>query len=168
MTASARFPAQLHRLKTALNVAEDREVAAALGMTPTALALRKRRDAFPEEQLISLAASRPELRLDIVFIVTGARQGGLESLLIRGDITRLEQAELRASRDAYMARLGECAERMSLSSLHTLAVVAERIAKADSTDTLSAPGYTQPVASTLATTGEAPDAARHRSKGAKR
>lgn len=65
------FLEALARLKTQLRVGQDKEVAAYLGMSTTAFAERKKRESFPERELLSLKERRPELGLDIDYIFTG-------------------------------------------------------------------------------------------------
>lgn len=67
----SEFIAQLGRLMLALGVNQEQAVAEVLGMTKQALADRKRRDAFPVDKLKALASDRPELRLDVKYILTG-------------------------------------------------------------------------------------------------
>lgn len=59
------------RLKQQLRVTEDKQAAEALGMTGNAWTMRKRRDAFPEKELRALAQQRPELGIDVEFVLTG-------------------------------------------------------------------------------------------------
>jgi len=61
------------RLKQELKVSEDKQVAEALGMSSNAWTMRKRRAAFPEKELRALAQRRPELRLDVEYVLTGYR-----------------------------------------------------------------------------------------------
>jgi hypothetical protein len=61
------------RLKEQLGVSTDKQVAALLGLSPTAFNDRKRRDAFPEDKLLALVATRPDLKLDVAYILTGDR-----------------------------------------------------------------------------------------------
>jgi hypothetical protein len=61
------FSFQLDRLKQALGVKEDQEVASALGLSRAALSERKRRGSFPVDKLKVLAAQRPdEVNVDFV------------------------------------------------------------------------------------------------------
>jgi hypothetical protein len=60
------------RLKQQLGVAQDKEAAAMLGLTPRAWAGRKERGAFPTKEIFALAAKKPELGLDVDLIVTGS------------------------------------------------------------------------------------------------
>lgn len=64
----------LLRLKAELALAEDKEVAKILGMTPNAFTARKRRDVFPEEKLLALKSRRPDLNIDDTYILTGVRK----------------------------------------------------------------------------------------------
>lgn len=59
------------RLKQQLKVNEDKQVAEALGMTPRAWSGRKLRNSFPEKELWVLAAQRPDLKLDIGYVLNG-------------------------------------------------------------------------------------------------
>lgn len=65
------FDASLLRLKQATKVTSDQEVAELLGMTKAALSDRKRRDAFPADKLRALAQQRPELGIDVDYVLTG-------------------------------------------------------------------------------------------------
>lgn len=65
------FDHQLLRLKQALGAAEDQAVAAALGLSKAAFADRKKRAAFPADKVKALAADRPELGLDVQYVLTG-------------------------------------------------------------------------------------------------
>lgn len=64
----------LERLKHYLRVSSDIDVADALGMSKTAFAERKRRNAFPEDKLFALIAKRPELKIDVAYVLTGVHQ----------------------------------------------------------------------------------------------
>lgn len=59
------------RLKQQLKVKGDKEVAAFLGMSASALNMRKKRGNFPLREVFALAAQRPELGLDPHWIVSG-------------------------------------------------------------------------------------------------
>ena len=69
------FEAALLRLKGALQVTTDKEVAELLGMSPNALNERKRRDAFPEDKVRALAA---RLHFDADYVITGVAQAAQE------------------------------------------------------------------------------------------
>lgn len=70
----------LLRLKQELKISTDKEVAELLGLSKTAFAERKRRNAFPKNELFVLATKRPEFSIDTYFVLTGERlppeQGG--------------------------------------------------------------------------------------------
>lgn len=61
----------LLRLKKALGVSKDIEIAEQLGLSKTAFAERKRRGAFPDRELRALVLKRPELRIDADYVLTG-------------------------------------------------------------------------------------------------
>ena len=65
------FDSQLLRLKQALGITEDQDVANVLGMSKAAFSARKSRGAFPDDKLKALASDRPELRLDVKYVLSG-------------------------------------------------------------------------------------------------
>ena len=65
------FEQALLRFKAQLQVQSDKQVAEQLGMSPTAFNDRKKRDAFPADKIWALATKRPDLNLDVVYILTG-------------------------------------------------------------------------------------------------
>jgi hypothetical protein len=79
------------RLKQQLKVTENKQVAEALGMTGNAWTMRKRRGAFPETELRALAQQRPELGIDVEYVLTG------------GVLSTLQRATLRNERDKLRA-----------------------------------------------------------------
>lgn len=66
----------VNRLKTELSITMDKDVAEILGMSKSAFAERKRRGVFPENALRLLELERPDLKLDINYILTGIRDAG--------------------------------------------------------------------------------------------
>lgn len=68
------FDQKMLRLKQCLNVTTDKQVAEALGMEKSALAERKRRGAFPEDKVRALAGDKPDLKIDIAYVITGKSQ----------------------------------------------------------------------------------------------
>lgn len=66
-----RFDEVLGRLKACLNVWRDQEVARHLCFSASAFSERKRRNSFPEKELIALAQRRPELAIDVNYVLTG-------------------------------------------------------------------------------------------------
>ena len=73
MPAETFFNSALSRLKEGLGLSKDKEIAEALGLSDKALNARKTRDSFPETEVLALSARRPELRLDVTYILTGER-----------------------------------------------------------------------------------------------
>ena len=69
------FEAALLRLKGALALQTDKEVAAALGMDPSAFNKRKARGSFPEAEVRALAAER---HFDADYVITGLAQAAKE------------------------------------------------------------------------------------------
>lgn len=61
----------LNRLKLALGVSMDSEVADFLEMKQSAFAGRKKRGSFPEEQLRLIAVKHSDLNLDVEYILAG-------------------------------------------------------------------------------------------------
>ena len=68
------FSDSLSRLKHLLRVSKDGEVAVALGMKKTAFSERKKRGSFPEKELRALAQQRPELGIDVEWVLHGSLQ----------------------------------------------------------------------------------------------
>jgi len=69
------FEKILLRLKERLGVQTDKEVAEALGLSIKAFTARKMRGSFPKDKLITLKVSRPDLGLDIDYVLLGANGG---------------------------------------------------------------------------------------------
>lgn len=67
----SNFDEALKRLKNALKVTSDIEVAKMLGLTYKAFASRKLRNSFPEENLKTLIRDEPWREIDFEFIMTG-------------------------------------------------------------------------------------------------
>lgn len=65
------FSEALSRLKYLLHVSKDGEVAEALGLSKTAFSERKRRCSFPADELRALAQRRPDLGIDVNYVLTG-------------------------------------------------------------------------------------------------
>lgn len=66
-----QFDQQLMRLKSLLGVTGDQDVAALLDMSKAAFSDRKKRDSFPEEKLRALAHRRPDLPIDVEYVLRG-------------------------------------------------------------------------------------------------
>lgn len=95
------FEAALSRLKHALRVSNDTEVASALGMSKTAFAERKRRGSFPDRQLLALAAARPELGLDANYILHGETVKDAVAGMLKNFGPRLKELRGRRSVAAF-------------------------------------------------------------------
>lgn len=127
------FPEVLTRLKHALRVSKDQEVAQALELSKTAFSERKKRGAFPEKELRALAAKRPELGLDMNYILTGiegsaqalldAKQARIARVVDAGmsfeEVRAMEKASDPASIEAITALLYEC-RATELAAVHQL------------------------------------------------
>ena len=100
------FEQRLLRLKQALGVRTDQEVAEALGMTKAALSDRKRRKAFPEDRLFTLAARRPELGIDPHWVMHG--KSAAQSVAGRLEAFPSRLAELRCEEPlpVFAAKVG--------------------------------------------------------------
>ena len=61
-----------HRLKESLGLDKDQEVAELLGLSAAAFSDRKRRGAFPTDKLFALIATRPELNIDVGYVLSGS------------------------------------------------------------------------------------------------
>jgi len=72
------FTECLNRLKPVLRVSKDQEVAALLGLSKTAFSERKKRGSFPDRELRALARARPDLNIDVDYVLTGVAQAALE------------------------------------------------------------------------------------------
>lgn len=145
----------MRRLKAALGVREDQEVAKALGMTKAALSLRKKRGTFPSDKLVALSASRPDLAIDVSYIVSGVhprpgRSVAVEDGLLRvlgalpaGTVqhqellldlaTRLagQLRVLRAERAAVYEAILVALDKADIATVNTVRELADRMATAD-------------------------------------
>lgn len=93
------FLSALNRLKEGLGVSKDKEVAEALGMEAKALNARKARHSFPEKELLALSARRPELALDVGYILGG---GPVATKTDPGPAGELAMHKLQAGTEAIM------------------------------------------------------------------
>lgn len=103
------FLIPLNRLKQALRVSKDREVAEALGMNEKTFNARKTRGSFPDAELQKLAASRPELGLDPLYILTGVHAH--THALVALDQRAAELAEGGADFEGARGEVREAAKR---------------------------------------------------------
>lgn len=67
------FELALLRLKLALGVRNNFEVAQFIGMSAQAFSERRRRHAFPEKDLRAAVQQRPDLAIDVDYVLTGVR-----------------------------------------------------------------------------------------------
>lgn len=74
-----KFLGMVNRLKQQLGIQSDKDVAQALGLSPTAFNQRKARNAFPEKELLALIAKRPDLGLDFDFVTLGTHSQVFEA-----------------------------------------------------------------------------------------
>lgn len=74
------FDAALLRLKGQIGATEDQAVAALLGLSKASFSDRKRRDSFPVDKLRALAQQRPDLNIDVDYVITGVAQAALEMI----------------------------------------------------------------------------------------
>lgn len=68
------FEMKALRLKQLVQVSTDLELSELLGLSNKAYGARKRRDAFPENNLYSLMVKRPDLAIDAAYVLTGKGQ----------------------------------------------------------------------------------------------
>jgi hypothetical protein len=87
------FRQSLLRLKLQLNVETDQEVAAVLGFTANNFTNRKSRGYFPVDRLRAVAQQRPDLGLDVDYVL-GTRADELLAPEAKG---RAEMAHRRAN-----------------------------------------------------------------------
>lgn len=136
------------RLKQQLKVSEDQRVAEFFGMTGKAWTARKRREAFPEKELYALAAKRPDLDLDVAYVLTGERvaAGARQSLAQLGrvvtemgnpaviaelDRALKQEAAAAAKRRPLYERLENALDLCSDSDLQLVMGLTLRLAKAN-------------------------------------
>lgn len=85
----------LLRLKEMVNVKTDKDIAALLGMDVSAFNKRKKRNSFPERELLALAEARPELGIDTYYVLTGVDKATLKRREQDAKGMALARAELR-------------------------------------------------------------------------
>ena len=74
------FDVILFRLKEAVRIRTDKGIAELLGLSPTAFNERKKRGYFPEDKLLAAMIKRPDLKIDLDYVLTGRRKTVLEEL----------------------------------------------------------------------------------------
>lgn len=113
------FDQQLLRLKAAIGVTDDQEVAALLGLTKAAFSARKTRGAFPVDKLLALITTRPDLKIDASFVLTGeylsvaqAKAGLKSALQARQEVSTKMAADEVVLLDAYRSLSSEMRKRV--------------------------------------------------------
>lgn len=71
MQSTLFFDEALLRLKRQIGTLEDQQVADLLGLKKAAFSARKSRGSFPEKELRALAQQRPELGIDVEYVLHG-------------------------------------------------------------------------------------------------
>lgn len=90
------------RLKQQLQKTQDKEIAAMLGLSPRAWAGRKQSGSFPEKELRALAQQRPELGIDVEYVLTGASLTGRQQQLLDAAAQATKGANLSAADEAAL------------------------------------------------------------------
>ena len=127
------FEPVLLRLKEQLGVSTDKEVASILGLGDKAFNARKKRDSFPEDKLLALHAKRPDLNLDIAYILIGERavvhavMGAVKAAAAIVDRLGGTKAERQARLDALLGSVVQ-STRSSLSDEEQLVIARYRLA----------------------------------------
>lgn len=99
-----KFDEQLLRLKQAVKLTEDQDVAVLLGLSKAAFSDRKKRDAFPEDKLWALATRRPDLMIDPMYVLMGDAKAAAINLTV---------AQLEAALAFTADQGGTLAERLN-------------------------------------------------------
>lgn len=79
----------LLRLKEQAKTHSDKEIAELLGLSDKAFTARKARDAFPVNHLYALSAKRPDLHIDVEYVLGGIP--GASMTLIKASRKRVER-----------------------------------------------------------------------------
>lgn len=130
------FEPVLLRLKEQLGVTTDKEVAEILGLKEKAFNARKTRDSFPEDKLLALHAKRPDLHLDIAYILTGERavvhavMGAVRAAAEIVDRLGGTKAERQIRSEALLSSVVQ-ASRSNLSDEEQLLVARYRLASVE-------------------------------------
>ncbi len=97
----------LYRIKQELDFKQDKDVADFLGLSEKAFSARKRRQSIPEDKLRAELLKRPELNVDLHYILTGERsvdKSTNKDLSTYGEQVTLEEKKLL---EAYRAASNE-------------------------------------------------------------
>lgn len=128
------------RLKQQLRLNQDKDVAAALGMSPRAWTGRKTNKSFPETELRALAQQRPELRIDVHYVLTGitteaqarldAKQGRIERAVDAGmdmEALRAMERQVSSASPERLLALGAMLQGMRTDEFDAIYTLAETI-----------------------------------------
>lgn len=107
------FSDRVTRLKHELRVSKDQEVAALLRLSKTAFSERKKRNSFPERELVALAKERPELKLDTHYVLTGERVEDVAAAAIKGIPARIRALRKHRSEMEFAADWGVDPEQLA-------------------------------------------------------
>ena len=81
------FDEALLRLKRHVGTLEDQQVADLLGLKKAAFSARKSRGSFPEKELRALAQQRPDLRIDVGYVLTGVSSAASDATAVLRECT---------------------------------------------------------------------------------
>lgn len=111
------FSARVLRLKEQVQTHSDKDVARLLGLSDKAFSARKMRDSFPEKELLTLPALRPDLRIDVNYVLTGERSlANIKAkLATSGERVRRVRDEMAMSVAAFASHLGVVAKVVTLA-----------------------------------------------------
>ena len=90
------------RLKELVGVQTDKDLAELLEMDVSAFNKRKARGSFPDERLRALAQRRPELGIDVEYVLTGASLTGRQQQLLDAAAQATKGANLSAADEAAL------------------------------------------------------------------
>lgn len=107
------FDAAVLRLKGQVGVTEDQALAALLGLSKASFSDRKKRDSFPADKLRALAQQRPDLNIDVDYVITGVAQAALEMI--------------QAAREGKPLKKVSADDAALLSAWHTLSKADQRL-----------------------------------------
>lgn len=100
------FSDVMARLKHQLRVSKDQEVATFLGISKTAFSERKKRNSFPERELLALAKKRPELGIDTHYVLNGVTAKDTASRMLTNFGPRLREVRGDQSPAVFAKRIG--------------------------------------------------------------
>lgn len=107
------FDRALGRLKQAVGVRTNKDLAPFLGLKESALSKRKRRGAFPVDDLKALASARPDLAIDVDHVL-GVKNTTTDDVpsFIRGMAHRLQMIRGERSIEDFAAVVGLGADQL--------------------------------------------------------